>query len=150
MYFCVINFEFFHPLIYFWDGYSRLITPEDFKNYLLHLFLYFLMLRTSFQRQDVQPGGTLSRLIWSVIVGLNESFLGLDSTDFNFNVPKVETLKYIPKSIEYLDLPIFQSTATWESTHINNRLLANFTNPARVDQDVAKLVTFLLFNFMVY
>lgn len=113
-----------------------LISVQDLVCLANHIDLYYSLKYTQiWQRKDLEPNGSLATKISSLKSEIIHCF-----PNFNWKTPKFESMDAWPDLIRFLGPPAFQSTDTWESTHLPNKAGSMLSNHHAVELDVLKKV----------
>lgn len=87
---------------------------------------------------DLDPvNGSLIAKIREVKAAIVKSF---PQDSYNWRTAKFESMDAWPKLIQFLGPPVFQSTDTWEATHLPNKADSMLSNHHAVEHDVLKKV----------
>lgn len=126
-----------------------LITEADLVCLANHIDLYHsLKYTTSWSRSDLAPDGALAQKIFLVKSQVVENF---PQAQYNWCTPKFESLDAWPRLIKFLGPPMFQSTDTWEATHLPNKADSMLSNHHAVELDVLKKVLIITrIKYFVY
>jgi hypothetical protein len=113
-----------------------LLDDEDLHCLQLHIQLFYLLkYRTVWPRSDLEPDGRLAMKIREVKRLIVEAFA---RTNVSWRTPKFESLDAWPELIKMLGPPRFQTTDTWEATHLPNKNDSENTNHHNSERDVLK------------
>lgn len=125
-------------------SFFRKVSDDDAKCLASHIELYYLLKRTTkWKRADLDPtNGSLTKKIMDVKSAIIKCF---PQADYNWQTPKFESMDAWPELIRYLGPPVFQSTDTWEATHLPNKADSMLSNHHAVELDVLKKVN-TIFN----
>lgn len=107
-----------------------------------HINLFYLLkYRNYWHRSELEPNGLLATKIRQVKEQIRASFA---EQSVNWRTPKFEALDAWPKLISMLGPPCFQTTDTWEATHLPNKHDSENTNHHNAERDVLLKVSFFI------
>ncbi len=104
-----------------------------------HIELYYLLkTKPKWKRTDLDLAtGSLILKIQQVKKAIINCF---PQETYNWRTAKFESMDAWPNLIRFLGPPIFQSTDTWEATHLPNKSDSMLSNHHAVELDVLKKV----------
>lgn len=103
-----------------------------------HIRLFHLLkFRSYWHRNELEPKGLLATKIKQVKELIIKSF---QTSGLNWRTPKFESLDAWPELIKMLGPPRFQTTDTWEATHLPNKHDSENTNHHYAERDVLQKV----------
>lgn len=103
-----------------------------------HIQLFYLLkYRKNWSREELNPDGLLATNIRQVKQQIITLFA---ESGVNWRTPKFESLDAWPQLIKMLGPPCFQTTDTWEATHLPNKHDSENTNHHNAERDVLQKV----------